>query len=318
VAVSCSQCGGHVSVPEPDASKTWEEQIRLYFGSSKHTPTCALRRSRHGTVPDDAEDLKSKHQISLSRANKKRAPPPLPSDAGKLRESFPFPPFSVSNGLPNRWPCFSIPLRDCAVSGSPFHPCLSQVVRMDLGAFQARSKQWRELTGDDGAGRDTELTGYGEFGGSSSTGTSQFSPTLVRQPGSNRSRSPSTHSPGSASTPPSAVSANAAPAVRAAPRHRAVHGHAAVRHHAHRRRLHRLRHTSHSSAPYPISRLPLTEYLIPIVRGHSAGGAECPRPLGGIAAASASPGDVPNCRRRRRLDAAEIGDQALTGRTSLL
>ena len=98
VAVSCSQCGGHVSVPEPDASKTWEEQIRL-FGSSKHTPTCALRRSRHGTVPDDAEDLKSKHQISLSRA-KKRAPPPLPSDAGKLRESFPFPPFSVSNGLP--------------------------------------------------------------------------------------------------------------------------------------------------------------------------------------------------------------------------
>ena len=28
--------------------------------------------------------------------------------------------------------------------------------------------------------------------------------------------------------------------------------------------------------------------------------------------------EVPNCRRRRRLDAAEIGDQALTGRTSLL
>ena len=122
VAVSCSQCGGTVSVPEPDASTSWEEKIRL-FGSSKHTPTCALRRSRHGVAPDDAEDLKSKHQISLSRA-KKRAPPPLPSDAGKLRESFPFPPFSVSNGLPNRWPCFSIPLRDCAVSGSPFHPCL--------------------------------------------------------------------------------------------------------------------------------------------------------------------------------------------------
>ena len=45
VAVSCSQCGGTVYVPEPDASTSWEEQIR-YFGSCKHTPTCALRRSR--------------------------------------------------------------------------------------------------------------------------------------------------------------------------------------------------------------------------------------------------------------------------------
>ena len=43
-------------------------------------------------------------------------------------------------------------------------------------------------------------------------------------------------------------------------------------------------------------------------------------PAGSIpgAATDARPGDVPNCRRRRRLDAAEIGDQALTGRTSLL
>jgi len=38
----------------------------------------------------------------------------------------------------------------------------------------------------------------------------------------------------------------------------------------------------------------------------------CAHPLGGVAASSARPGEGQKCRRRRRLDAAEVGDQALT------
>ena len=90
----CSHCGGCVSVPE-DTEQSRRELVELY-GGSKHTPACARRRARK-RQPDVKEDNASKKQkqaVSIKLA-KNKPPPPLPTDSGALRRSFPFPPFSV-------------------------------------------------------------------------------------------------------------------------------------------------------------------------------------------------------------------------------
>ena len=135
----CSQCNGCISVAEPE-SMTWKEAVDL-AGSSLHTPACAKRRKRK-RVPD-AKQVNFEQAIKRS---KPRAGPPLPKDSGALRSAFVFPPFSL--------------------------------IRMDLGPFQKRTKQWLELTGmDDASGRDANLINYGPL--SDRGGTSRFNSTLA-------------------------------------------------------------------------------------------------------------------------------------------
>ena len=104
----CSHCQSPLSCPCPDSGQSWEEKARQ-IGGSAHSSKCNEKRRRHGETTNQG-DAAAKHIISVQRAHGHK-PPPMPTNTGKLRESYPIPPFSV--------------------------------VRMDLDDFQRRNAQVR-------------------------------------------------------------------------------------------------------------------------------------------------------------------------------
>ena len=108
----CSLCNQGICCQRPEVGESWEEKARTIGGSDNHSSSCVAKQRRNG-ISVDQGDAATKHLTGVrSFHNKKLAPPPLPEDAQTLRKSYPIPPFSV--------------------------------IRMDLDAFQKRSKQVRD------------------------------------------------------------------------------------------------------------------------------------------------------------------------------